>query len=151
MEIEQPQRLQESEPTEHFESEPMEELMKIEEEEDIENQWADFAEMEAEIEEGEEDEQLYANWNSSNMDAELRDFERSEREKEEARREEEEAYLSSLVDPAQVYLEDRLVMGAAARADPDLLAYNPAVHETVTHRYPIRDIIAKSQHLLHRR
>lgn len=58
MEIEQPQRLQESEPTEHFESEPMEELMKIEEEEDIENQWADFAEMEAEIEEGEEDEQL---------------------------------------------------------------------------------------------
>lgn len=88
------------------------------------------------------------------MDAELRDFERSEREKDEARREEEEVYLSSLVDPAQVYLEDSLVMGAKARADPNLLAHNPAVHATAAHRCPIRDIIAKSQHLLpllHRR
>lgn len=52
MEIEQPQRLKESEPTEHFESEPMEESLKIEEEEDTENQWADLAEMEAELRKG---------------------------------------------------------------------------------------------------
>ncbi|KAF3339047.1 WAT1-related protein [Carex littledalei] len=145
--VPEPLQDNQSEPTE--DSEPFEDSEPMEDD-NTEEQWADYAEVQDDNLEDNEEEINATNWeeeiaqpmlplpsrlvnpndlddldslssqtwDSSDMDAELRDYENMLRAEKEARKDEEEAYLSSLADPVQAHLQSNLSPPLVPDPDP---------------------------------